>query len=105
MCTFCRSFFVLLIFFLLAIVLFVLLLLAIVLFVLFLLVIVLFVLFLLAIVLFVLFLLAIVLFVLLRFTDSDYPFGIFKHFLLFMEVTHLRVSVIFCIIFLQNIKD
>jgi hypothetical protein len=61
--------------------------------------------FLLAIVLFVLFLLAIVLFVLLRFTDSDYPFGILKHFLLFMEITHLRVSVIFCIIFLQNIKD
>jgi hypothetical protein len=30
---------------------------------------------------FVLFLLAIVLSVLLRFTDSDYPFGIFKHFL------------------------
>ena len=30
---------------------------------------------------FVLFLLAIVLYVLLRYTDSDYPFGIFKLFL------------------------
>jgi hypothetical protein len=39
------------------------------------------------------FFLAIVLFVLLRFTDSDDPFGIFKHFLLFMEITHFRVSV------------
>jgi hypothetical protein len=35
--------------------------------------------------LFVLYLLAIVLFVLLRFTDSDYPFGIFKLFLLVSE--------------------
>jgi hypothetical protein len=35
------------------------------------------------------------LFVRRRFTDSDYSFGIFKHFLLFMEITHLRVSVIF----------
>ena len=50
------------------------------LFVLLLLAIVLFVLLLLAVVLFVLLLLAIVLFVLLRYTDSDYPFGIFKLF-------------------------
>jgi hypothetical protein len=50
--------------------------------VLFLLVIVLSVLFLLAIVLSVLFLLSIVLSVLFRFTDSDYPFRIFKLFLL-----------------------
>jgi hypothetical protein len=36
-------------------------------------------------------LLAIVLFVLLRYTDSDYPFGIFKLFLLFssMSVMHI----------------
>jgi len=33
---------------------------------------------------FVLFLLAIVLSVLLRYTDSDYPFGIFKLFLLYV---------------------
>ena len=66
---------------LLAIVLSVLLLLAIVLSVLLLLAIVLSVLLLLAIVLSVLLLLAIVLSVLLQFTDSDYPFGIFKLFL------------------------
>jgi len=35
--------------------------------------------------LFVLFLLAIVFSVLLRFTDSDYPFGIFKLFLNYIE--------------------
>jgi hypothetical protein len=62
----------------LAIVLSVLLLLAIVLSVLLLLAIVLSVLFLLVIVLSVLLLLAIVLSVLLRYTNSDYPFGIFK---------------------------
>ena len=36
------------------------------------------------------FLLAIVLSVLLRFTDSDYPFGIFKLFLQFVENILLR---------------
>ena len=97
---FCRSLFVFLFFFLLAIVLSVLLLLAIVLSVLLLLTIVLSVLLLLAIVLSVLLLFpivlsvlllfaivlsvlllfAIVLSVLLRYTDSDYPFGIFKLF-------------------------
>ena len=69
--------------FLFAIVLSVLLLLAIVLSVLLLLAIVLSVLLLLAIVLSVLLLLAIVLSVLLRFTDSDYPFGIFRLILYF----------------------
>jgi hypothetical protein len=41
--------------------------------------------------LFVLFLLAIVLSALLRFTDSDYPFGIFK---LFLYLIHERLVVI-----------
>jgi hypothetical protein len=45
---------------------------------------------------FVLFLLAIVLSVLLRYTDSDYPFGIFKLFFaistLFKKIKHLSVT-------------
>jgi hypothetical protein len=45
---------------------------------------------------FVIFLLTIVLSVLLRFTDSDYPFGIFKLFLIpfkyFLSLTNLIIA-------------
>jgi hypothetical protein len=48
------------------------------------------------------FFLAIVLFVLLWFTDSDYPFGIFKHFLMFMEISHFYVFLLFSHYFLTK---
>ena len=40
----------------------------------------------------VLFLLAIVLSVLLRFTDSNYPFGVFKHF--FQNIIHVNLTIL-----------
>ena len=48
--------------------------------------------------LFVLFLLAIVLSVLLRFTDSDYPSGIFKLFLKMNIIMESKSIALFCLI-------
>ena len=60
------------------------------------------VLLLLAIVLSVLLLLTIVLSVLLRYTDSDYPFGIFKLFFLIIEYKKNHSDMCSCDIFLAN---
>ena len=52
---------------------------------------------------FVLFLLAIVFSVLFRYTDSDYPFGIFKLFLNNISFTLTLLGAIFCIVRVINI--